>query len=155
MADGCIRPENVKIFEDNLKPGGRVPIVQTPDDFHIFVAGGSPGYDLLFTYPGPNWANQTKTVETKAAVGGHWYLPSPCSRPVETTRAGMRLLRGGRCGRPRRRGSHAGRNLDRPQPLGYIRNEGPARTAKPFGNNRIDDTGSTKQTRIFAERPRI
>jgi hypothetical protein len=71
--DGRIRPENAQIFKDNLKPGGRVPIVQTPDDFHIFVAGGSPGYDLLFTYPGPNWANQTKKVEPKAApaVAGH------------------------------------------------------------------------------------
>jgi hypothetical protein len=69
IADGRIRPENAPIFKDNLKPGGRVPIVQTPDDFHIFVAGGSPGYDLLFTYPGPNWANQTKKVETKAAAG--------------------------------------------------------------------------------------
>ncbi|HXX71468.1 MAG TPA: UGSC family (seleno)protein [Candidatus Acidoferrum sp.] len=62
IADGRIRPENAQIFQDNLKPGGRVPIVQTPDDFHIFVAGGSPGYDLLFTYPGPNWANQTKPI---------------------------------------------------------------------------------------------
>jgi hypothetical protein len=63
IAGGRIRPENAQIFNDNLKPGGRVPIVQTPDDFHIFVAGGSPGYDLLFTYPGPNWANQTKKID--------------------------------------------------------------------------------------------
>ncbi len=62
IADGRIRPENAQRFKDNLKPGGRVPIVQTPDDFHIFVAGGSPGYDLLFTYPGPNWANETKLI---------------------------------------------------------------------------------------------
>lgn len=62
IADGRISPEHAQIFEDNLKPGGRVPIVQSPDDFHIFVAGGSPGYDLLFTYPGPNWAHQTKKV---------------------------------------------------------------------------------------------
>jgi hypothetical protein len=45
-----------------LKPGGRVPIVQSPDDFHIVVAGGSPGYSLLFSYPGPNWANETKKI---------------------------------------------------------------------------------------------
>jgi hypothetical protein len=62
IADGRIRPEHAQIFEDNLKPGGRVPIVQSPDDFHIFVAGGSPGYDLLFSYPGPNWAHQTKKI---------------------------------------------------------------------------------------------
>ncbi|HXQ26325.1 MAG TPA: UGSC family (seleno)protein [Candidatus Acidoferrales bacterium] len=61
-ADGRISPEHAQVFLDNLKPGGRVPIVQSPDDFHIFVAGGSPGYDLLFTYPGPNWAHQTKKI---------------------------------------------------------------------------------------------
>jgi hypothetical protein len=62
IADGRIRPEHAQIFLDNLKPGGRVPIVQSPDDFHIFVAGGSPGYDLLFSYPGPNWANETEKI---------------------------------------------------------------------------------------------
>jgi hypothetical protein len=61
-ADGRIRPENAQIFRDNLKPGGKVPVVQTPDDFHIVVAGGSPGYDLVFSYPGPNWAHQTKKI---------------------------------------------------------------------------------------------
>ena len=70
IADGRIRPENAQIFKDNLKPGGRVPIVQTPDDFHIFVAGGSPGYDLLFTYPGPNWANQTKLINRATPTKG-------------------------------------------------------------------------------------
>jgi hypothetical protein len=62
IADGRISPEHAQIFKDNLKPGGRVPIVQSPDDFHIFVGGGSPGYDLLFSYPGPNWAHQTKKI---------------------------------------------------------------------------------------------
>jgi len=62
IADGRISPEHAQMFKDNLKPGGRVPIVQSPDDFHIFVAGGSPGYDLLFSYPGPNWAHQTKKI---------------------------------------------------------------------------------------------
>ncbi len=60
--DGRIRPDRVQIFKDALKPGGKVPIVQSPDDFHIFVAGGSPGYSLLFSYPGPNWANETKKI---------------------------------------------------------------------------------------------
>jgi hypothetical protein len=60
--DGRIRPDRAQIFRDALKPGGKVPIVQSPDDFHIFVAGGSPGYSLLFSYPGPNWANETKKV---------------------------------------------------------------------------------------------
>jgi hypothetical protein len=60
--DGRIRPDRAQIFRDALKPGGKVPIVQSPDDFHIFVAGGSPGYTLLFSYPGPNWANETKKI---------------------------------------------------------------------------------------------
>jgi hypothetical protein len=62
IADGRIRPDRAQIFKDALKPGGKVPIVQSPDDFHIFVAGGSPGYSLLFSYPGPNWAHQTKKI---------------------------------------------------------------------------------------------
>ena len=62
IADGRIRPDRAQIFLDNLKPGGRIPVVQSPDDFHLVVAGGSPGYDLLFTYPGTNWAHQTKKV---------------------------------------------------------------------------------------------
>ncbi len=60
--DGRIRPDRAQIFRDALKPGGKVPIVQSPDDFHVFVAGGSPGYSLLFSYPGPNWANETKKI---------------------------------------------------------------------------------------------
>jgi hypothetical protein len=70
VADGRIRPDRAQIFLDNLKPGGRIPVVQSPDDFHIVVAGGSPGYDLLFTYPGTNWAHQTVKItgatDTKA-----------------------------------------------------------------------------------------
>jgi hypothetical protein len=62
IADGRIRPARAQVFLDALKPGGRVPVVQGPDDFHIMVAGGSPGYDLLFSYPGTNWANQTKRI---------------------------------------------------------------------------------------------
>ncbi len=62
MADGRIRPDRAQVFRDALKPGGRVPVVQSPDDFHIFVSGGSPGYDLLFSYPGPNQAHQTKKI---------------------------------------------------------------------------------------------
>jgi len=62
IGDGRIRPDRAQVFLDALKPGGRVPVVQSPADFHILVAGGSPGYDLLFSYPGTNWANQTKRV---------------------------------------------------------------------------------------------
>jgi len=71
IADGRIRPDRAPIFLDALKPGGRVPVVQSPDDFHVMVAGGSPGYDLLFSYPGTNWANQTKRISgaTLTAAG--------------------------------------------------------------------------------------
>jgi hypothetical protein len=62
IADGRIRSDRAQMFLDALKPGGLVPVVQSPADFHIVVAGGSPGYDLLFSYPGTNWANQTKRV---------------------------------------------------------------------------------------------
>ncbi len=62
IADGRIRPDRAQIFLDSLKPGGRVPVVQSPEDFHIIVAGGSPGYDLLFSYPGTNHANEIKKV---------------------------------------------------------------------------------------------
>ena len=62
IADGRIRADRAPIFRDALKPGGKVPVVQSPDDFHIIVAGGSPGYDLLFSYPGPNRAQQTKKI---------------------------------------------------------------------------------------------
>jgi hypothetical protein len=72
VADGRIRPDRAQIFLDNLKPGGRVPVVQSPDDFHIVVAGGSPGYDLLFTYPGTNWAHQTvKIADVAPAKAGN------------------------------------------------------------------------------------
>jgi hypothetical protein len=67
VADGRIRPDRAQIFLDNLKPGGRIPVVQSPDDFHIFVAGGSPGYNLLFSYPGTNHANETVKI-TGAAL---------------------------------------------------------------------------------------
>jgi hypothetical protein len=68
ITDGRIRPDRAQIFLDNLKPGGRVPVVQSPDDFHIVVAGGSPGYDLLFTYPGTNWAHQTVKITDVAPI---------------------------------------------------------------------------------------
>ena len=58
------------MFKKALQPGGRVPVVESPEAFHIFVAGGSPGYDLLFSYPGPNRANQTRKI-TGATLTHH------------------------------------------------------------------------------------
>jgi len=72
IADGRIRPDRAQIFKDALKPGGKVPIVQSPEDFHIVVAGGSPGYTLLFSYPGPNWAHETKKItDATLTKAGH------------------------------------------------------------------------------------
>jgi hypothetical protein len=70
IADGRIHADRAEIFKQALQPGGKVPIVERPEDFHIFVAGGSPGYDLLFSYPGPNRANQTRKI-TGAVLTEH------------------------------------------------------------------------------------
>ncbi len=35
-----IPPERIPFFQDNLKPGGYVPILITPNDLHFVVAGG-------------------------------------------------------------------------------------------------------------------
>ncbi len=60
--DGLIRPDRALIFRESLKRGGRVPVTQSPDDIHILVAGGSPGYSFLIGYSGPNWAHQTSKI---------------------------------------------------------------------------------------------
>ena len=36
-----IPPERIPFFQQSLKPGGRVPILITPDDLHFVVAGGA------------------------------------------------------------------------------------------------------------------
>jgi hypothetical protein len=60
--DGQIRPDRVAVFKEALKEGGMVPSAQTPEDTHILVAGGSPGYTLYFSYSGPNFAHQTRKI---------------------------------------------------------------------------------------------
>jgi hypothetical protein len=62
IADGQIRPDRVPLFEEALKEGGRVPSLQSPEDIHIIVAGGSPGYSFLLGYSGPNFAHQTRKI---------------------------------------------------------------------------------------------
>ncbi len=32
--------------EEQLKPGGRIPVLYGPEDIHVFVAGGIPGYTM-------------------------------------------------------------------------------------------------------------
>jgi hypothetical protein len=58
--DGRISPDRAPVFREALKDGGSLPMVQSPDDIHIFVAGGSPGYTLLFSYIGGS--HQTRKI---------------------------------------------------------------------------------------------
>lgn len=50
------------IFRAALKPGGKVPVVQTPDYIDIIVAGGTAGYTWLFGGPSPNPHHSVKKV---------------------------------------------------------------------------------------------
>ena len=63
ISDGQIRPDRVSVFQEALKDGGKVPSLQRPEDIHILVAGGSPGYSFLLGYSGPNWAHQTRKIQ--------------------------------------------------------------------------------------------
>ncbi len=54
--------EVVPLFRQSLKPGGKVPVVQTPDHIDIIVAGGTAGYTWLFGGPGPNPHHSVKKV---------------------------------------------------------------------------------------------
>jgi hypothetical protein len=63
ISDGQIRPDRVSVFQEALKDGGKVPSLQSPEDIHILVAGGSPGYSFLLGYSGPNWAHQTRRIQ--------------------------------------------------------------------------------------------
>jgi len=50
IADGEIPRKCVATFKKGLKPGGRVPILNSPEDCHIMVAGGTPGYSFGTSY---------------------------------------------------------------------------------------------------------
>ena len=58
-----------------LKPAPRS--FKVPDDFHIIVAGGLPGYDLLSSYLGTNWANQTTLIFGATLTGAGRQAESP------------------------------------------------------------------------------
>jgi len=62
IEDGLIRPDRVEVFTESFQEGGMVPVAQSPEDIHIMVAGGSPGYSFLLGYSGTNWAHETKKV---------------------------------------------------------------------------------------------
>jgi hypothetical protein len=59
---GEFLPQAVPVFREALKPGGKVPVVQTPDHIDIIVAGGTAGYTWLFGGPGPNPHHSVKRV---------------------------------------------------------------------------------------------
>jgi len=42
--------DRIPVFKETLKPGGKVPVIVSPEDIHIFVAGGIPGNTLGFKF---------------------------------------------------------------------------------------------------------
>ncbi len=47
---GEIAPDRVPVFKEALKPGGKLPILERPEDIRIVVAGGIPGYTFGMMY---------------------------------------------------------------------------------------------------------
>jgi hypothetical protein len=47
---GVIPEERESVFQAALKPGGKVPVIMSPENLHIFVAGGVPGAAFSFSY---------------------------------------------------------------------------------------------------------
>ena len=47
---GEIPKDRVQVFKDALKPGGRLPILDRPEDIRIIVVGGIPGYSFGMNY---------------------------------------------------------------------------------------------------------
>jgi len=47
---GEIPPDRVPVFKEALNPGGRLPILDRPEDIRIVVAGGIPGYTFGMMY---------------------------------------------------------------------------------------------------------
>jgi hypothetical protein len=47
---GEIPTDRVPIFKEALKPGGKLPILDRPEDIRIVVAGGIPGYTFGMMY---------------------------------------------------------------------------------------------------------
>jgi hypothetical protein len=48
-----IPPDRIAVFQDALKPGGRIPLLISPKDIHVIVAGagtGVPGSVVWFSY---------------------------------------------------------------------------------------------------------
>lgn len=47
---GVVPQERRAVFEEVLKPGGMVPVLMSPENIHLFVAGGVPGCAFSFSY---------------------------------------------------------------------------------------------------------
>lgn len=56
----AIPPDRIPVFEAGLKPGGRVPVVVSPEDLNILVAGGVSGYSFAMSYA--RGAHQTRLI---------------------------------------------------------------------------------------------
>ncbi|HHX75446.1 MAG TPA: hypothetical protein GX699_11140 [Firmicutes bacterium] len=50
MEIGSIPPERRNVFAEALRPGGKVPVLISPENIHLFCAGGAPGYAFSFRY---------------------------------------------------------------------------------------------------------
>jgi hypothetical protein len=47
---GYIPKEHHGYVKQQLQPGGKVPMMSRPEDVHIIVAGGIPGYTMMMSY---------------------------------------------------------------------------------------------------------
>jgi hypothetical protein len=47
---GEIPKDRVPVFEDAMKPGGKLPLLDRPEDLRIVVVGGIPGYTFSMSY---------------------------------------------------------------------------------------------------------
>jgi hypothetical protein len=47
---GEIPADRVPVFKAALKPGGRLPLLDRPEDIRIVVAGGIPGYSFGMSF---------------------------------------------------------------------------------------------------------
>jgi hypothetical protein len=59
-------PQNrIPVFKEVLKPGGKIPVVISPEEIHIIVGGGIPGYTFSISYikaPYAPTSHQTKPI---------------------------------------------------------------------------------------------
>jgi hypothetical protein len=50
IRNGVVPPGRAPVFQAALKPGGKVPVLITPQSLHYFVAGGNPGAAFSLHY---------------------------------------------------------------------------------------------------------